>query len=227
MDDSEHIGREVRPPGRHPRRIVSLVLKILGTLIGLVVLLQLYALWQMIEEGRQIITIRRLRTVLTAVSLDQSERWKSTCPPGAITDEIVDLTRFRILPPDEVERLVIRLRLDPEKLTDPWGHPFQFALPEGHGIDSSTCLVVRSAGKDESFTGDRYVVGSYPHDDLEQDMVVVHGYFARWPSAVGPHDAGLQTPPERTRKKIPLFAPTHKPDDHVEDGSKGKPASNP
>ncbi len=93
---------------------------------------------------------------------------------------IADLTGLQYMSPEELEALLVPRYLDALPREDGWGQPYDFRLDWGAGRGPR--LSVRSAGADGVFATDVYDVGVFPRSDVEQDIVWVDGWFARYPS---------------------------------------------
>ena len=66
---------------------------------------------------------------------------------------------------------------------DGWKTDMQYA--SSTNLLASRVLMIRSAGKDKTMTGDTYTVGPFIATDYNQDMVWSDGYFVRWPGGTG------------------------------------------
>jgi hypothetical protein len=99
--------------------------------------------------------------------------------PGGESDSPIEIgranpidaaaARQRALPLVVVERL---------EGVDPWGHAYEVRLGDGR---QAPTLVVRSAGANGRFEGDRYATGAFTSGDRDDDIVWADGFFVRWP----------------------------------------------
>ncbi len=73
-------------------------------------------------------------------------------------------------------------------MSDAWGHPYEFFYNGEFLVNYSDkhAFCIRSPGRDGFFGGERYTVGEFPHEELDQDIVTCSGYPVRWPSRPGP-----------------------------------------
>jgi len=101
---------------------------------------------------------------------------------AAAGEKTVDLAKFspassfaalkELLVPKYIQQL-------PER--DGWGNAFEYRLDVKHPLAGASVISVRSPGRDGKFSGLTYVVGAFPRDDYDRDIVWADGYFVQWP----------------------------------------------
>lgn len=84
----------------------------------------------------------------------------------------------------ELRRLLVPKYIAVLPSTDGWGQDLQFCLQYDPARPERSALGVRSPGRDGKFAS-TYETGSFPWNELDQDMVWVNGYFIRWPAQAG------------------------------------------
>jgi len=101
---------------------------------------------------------------------------------AAAGQKTVDLAKFppvssfaalkELLVPKYIQQL-------PER--DGWGNPLEYRLDLKNPAAGSSVMSVRSPGRDGKFSGMTYVVGPFPRDDYDRDIVWADGYFVQSP----------------------------------------------
>lgn len=63
---------------------------------------------------------------------------------------------------------------------DPWGNAYEFCLEREDFAHGGT-MGIRSAGRDGEFQAEDYVEGAFEPSEFDKDIVLVDGFFMRWP----------------------------------------------
>jgi hypothetical protein len=121
--------------------------------------------------------IRNLGTALFAWLVDQVPQ-----PGLAATDPggIVRLQSYPLVTAEQVRQRLVPRYLEKLGTTDGWGRPIEMRV-NLKAVQGAHVMCLRSPGRDGRFSGNSYTVGSFPPDDLDQDIVWCDGFFVRWP----------------------------------------------
>lgn len=130
------------------------------------------------EQKQAIGEIRNTGTALFAWLLDQGI--PESTEKGKGDGKTIDLSSIPEISHAELAKLLVPLYMAELPVNDPWGHPYEYRLHRAN-LGSVPVMAIRSAGKDGKLSGPVYEVKSFPIDHLDQDLVWVDGYFARWP----------------------------------------------
>ncbi len=68
--------------------------------------------------------------------------------------------------------------------TDPWGNQYEVCL-EREDFSHGGTMGIRCAGQDGTFQTEDYVEGPFEPSELDQDIVLIDGFFMRWPRISG------------------------------------------
>lgn len=96
----------------------------------------------------------------------------------------VDVSKIPLISYQDLSKLLVPKYLAKLPETDPWGHPYEYRL-NTQDPNAEVVMAGRTAGADGHFAGDVYQIGRFQPGDLDQDVVWVDGYFARWPQNPG------------------------------------------
>jgi hypothetical protein len=133
-------------------------------------------------------TVTDTRNVGTAMWLwykDNVEPRRSEDSHRKATEESktksVDFASVPVISREELAKLLVPKYIAGIPELDGWGHPYEFRL-NTQDPNAIRVMAVRSGGRDGRFSGDVYEISSFPPTDLDQDIVWIDGYFARWPA---------------------------------------------
>ena len=130
------------------------------------------------EQKQAIAEIRNIGTAMLAWLVDHES------PSGEGSREAdkgtIDVSAVPVISHADLATLLVPLYMVVLPVNDPWGHPYEYRLHRDK-LGSVPVMAIRSAGKDGKLSGPVYEVKSFPIDHLDQDLVWVDGYFARWP----------------------------------------------
>jgi hypothetical protein len=93
-----------------------------------------------------------------------------------------DLAAVPVLSAEELSRVLVPKYIQQIPVNDPWGHPYEYRL-NTTDPNALHAMALRSTGRDGVAAGTVYPIGGFLPDDLDQDVVWIDGYFARWPEA--------------------------------------------
>ncbi len=80
----------------------------------------------------------------------------------------------------QLERLLVPKYIQRLPETDGWGHPYEVRV-NLHDLGSRHIFVIRSPGRDGSFSSSVYTFGGFPPRSFDEDIVWADGDFIRWP----------------------------------------------
>ena len=91
-----------------------------------------------------------------------------------------DLGLFPAITHQELTALLVPGYINSVPEIDGWGSPFEFYVDLADLVGTET-LAIRSAGRDETVSGNLYSPGSFPVGDDDEDLVWADAVFVRFP----------------------------------------------
>jgi hypothetical protein len=130
------------------------------------------------HQKRTVADIRNLGTQLVAW-LDDQGPWPHL--PKAGLGKVLHLQSCPVAAPEQLRRMLVPKYIQDVPAMDGWGHPIEMRLDLKDHPGRQHVMCLRSPGRDGKFSGDSYKIESFPHDDVDQDIVWCDGWFVRWP----------------------------------------------
>jgi hypothetical protein len=128
-------------------------------------------------QNRTVADISNLATALVSWLADQVPKPDLT---GTDPGKVVDLQAYRPVTAGLLRQMLVPKYLSEIPATDGWGHPIEMRL-NMKALQGKHVMCLRSPGHDGRFSGESYKVGTFPPDDLDQDIVWCDGFFVRLP----------------------------------------------
>lgn len=111
--------------------------------------------------------------------------WLTDAAGAAAAGQTVTATDWPSADFADVEAALVPAYLQDLPRDDAWGNPFEYRLSVADPL-ASNAMLIRSAGSDGEFEGDRYPMGSFHPEAHESDLVWTDGMFVRWPERPDP-----------------------------------------
>jgi hypothetical protein len=138
---------------------------------------------QRLQLSQTLNTLRNVGTAMWAWYHEEVERQKigRSLSKGP-APKTVDFSTVPAISAAELEKLLVPRYIGCVPKLDGWGNPVEYRL-NTRDLGADQVMALRSTGGDGNFSGIVYEIGPFPADQVEQDMVWIDGYFARWPRA--------------------------------------------
>ncbi|HEX6901645.1 MAG TPA: carboxypeptidase regulatory-like domain-containing protein [Thermoanaerobaculia bacterium] len=126
---------------------------------------------------RQQKTVDEIRDMGTALF-----SWLNDAVEGGVPgQQAIDVrAQYSPISRSQLERLLVPKYIQRLPETDAWGHPYEVRV-NLHDLGSRHVFVIRSPGRDGSFSSSVYTSGGFPPQSFDEDIVWADGYFVRWP----------------------------------------------
>lgn len=92
----------------------------------------------------------------------------------------VDLASYQRITKEALKALLVPRYIRELPEIDPWGQAYEYYVNMDNPL-ARHVLLVRSSGRDGTFSGTVYEVGPFASDVYDEDLVWADGYFVRWP----------------------------------------------
>jgi hypothetical protein len=100
-----------------------------------------------------------------------------------LTTETVDMNNCPVISHGDLASLLVPQYLDDLPALDGWNHSYDFRLNVANPL-ANQVMGIRSPGRDGSYSGSLYTVGSIDPESFDEDVVWADGFAVRWPALV-------------------------------------------
>jgi len=136
------------------------------------------------EQAQQVyyqkITMSQIRNLGTALFAWLTDQVSQPALTGWDPGQTVQLQPYQLVNTEQIRQRLVPKYLEKLDATDGWGRPIEMRL-NLRALRGKHMMCLRSAGRDGKLSGNAYKVGSFPPNDLDQDIVWCDGWFVRWP----------------------------------------------
>jgi hypothetical protein len=94
-----------------------------------------------------------------------------------------DVQEYPLVSQADLERLLVPKYISRIPTEDAWGHPYEVRVKE-NDVFSDHVFLIRSSGRDGTYSTDSYTPGSFDANDFDEDLVWANGMFVRWPETL-------------------------------------------
>lgn len=96
-------------------------------------------------------------------------------------NQTADVTTYTKRSVEEMEKLLVPAYISHIPETDGWGNAYEYYVNDN--VLGATVLLIRSPGRDGTFSGSTYQVGRFEPSNYDEDIVWIDGFFFRYPEA--------------------------------------------
>jgi type IV pilus assembly protein PilA len=154
-------------------------LLIVVAIIGIIAALLIPNFLDALQKAKQKRTVSDIRNTGTAMFSWLTDQVGAAAAGQAATDS-VDLAQYTTRTTAEVTAVLVPQYLQSIPVKDGWKKEYTYYL-ETEKVLKRTVMAIRSAGRDQTFTGTTYTVTGFDPTDYDQDIVWADGFFVRWP----------------------------------------------
>lgn len=167
-----------RAPRRNGFTLIELLIVI--AIIGIIAAMLIPSLLDAIQKSKQKRSVADLRIVGTAMMAWLTDENGAAAAAGqAVT---VDMSVYPVVTLPALEAEMVPQYIQEIPLRDAWKNDYEYRLDQADPTGSET-MAIRCRGRNGTFDGASYTVGSFQPTDYDQDIVWADGQFVRWPEA--------------------------------------------
>jgi type IV pilus assembly protein PilA len=154
-------------------------LLIVVAIIGIIAALLIPNFLDALQKAKQKRTVSDIRNTGTAMFSWLTDQVGAAAAGQTATDS-VNLGQYTSRSTAEVSAVLVPQYLQSIPVKDGWKTQYNYYL-ETEKVLKRTVMAIRSAGRDQTTSGDTYTVAGFDPTDYDQDIVWADGFFVRWP----------------------------------------------
>jgi hypothetical protein len=145
---------------------------------GLVSLSEPEAMASLTDLQAQVQTVADMRNVGNAMLNWLADQTSAAAQP--LKAGTVDFFFYQAISHSDLESLLVPQYIQAVPELDGWGRPYDYRL-NTFNLTGQPIMAIRSPGRNAVFEETDYTVGSFDHEQVDQDIVWADGAFVRWP----------------------------------------------
>jgi type II secretion system protein G len=164
---------------RKQRGFTLIELLIVVAIIGIIAALLVPNFIDALQRARQKRTVANERIIGTAMMAWLTDQ--AAAAAAGTGGAEVDLSAFAPITAANLEAQLVSTYMQELPALDGWKNPFDFYLDTANPLGQRV-MAIRSGGRDNKTTGDKYLPGDFETTDYDQDIVWTDGFMVRWPT---------------------------------------------